>query len=123
MSFMAKIRARPVKSDTNENENTLELTPTVPHEVAETTRLIRLTPIGNDLSMPHRQVALVAAETEDQARQLAYAYDPFGRDWKNVDLFSSDSFDDTDTHVIGDVIFKSTPSPRPQKQKGKTEAK
>lgn len=67
--------------------------------------------------MPHRQVALVAAETEDQARQLASAYDPFGRDWKNINLFSADSFDDTVTHVIGDVIFKSIPSPRPQVSK------
>src|SRR5262249_48846969 len=118
---MAKTRAPPVKSDTS--EEVLEVTPTVPHQVAETRSLIRLTPIGSDLSTSYRQIALVAADTEDEARQLACAYDPFGRDWTNVDLFSADTFDDIDTHVVGDVIFKSTRSPHPQKQKGKTEAK
>ena len=89
----------------------LELAPTVQHVVAETTRLIRLTRVGNDLAMPYRQIALVAADTEDQARQLAAAYDPFGRDWTNVNLFSADAFDDVDKHVAGDVIFKSIPKP------------
>lgn len=89
----------------------LELAPTVPHIVAETTRLIRLTPVGNDLAMPYLQIALVATGTEDQARQLATAYDPFGRDWTNADLFAADAFDDANKHVVGDVIFKSIPKP------------
>lgn len=113
---MVKPRARPPKPE-SETDDIREIAPTVPHQVAETTRLIRLTPTGNDLSMPHRQMALVAAETEDQARHLASAYDPFGRDWKNVTLFFAESFDDVSTHVIGDVIFKSIPSPRPQASK------
>ena len=108
---MAKSRARTPKPETT-TDDILEIVPTVPHEVAETTRLIRLTPIGNDLSTSQRQVAIVAAETEDHARELACAYDPFGRDWKNINLFSADSFDDTTTHVIGDVIFKSAPLPK-----------
>lgn len=112
---MAKIRTRTPKSE-SANDDIVEIAPTGPHEVAETTRLIRLSPIGNDLSTPHRQVALVAAETEDQARLLASAYDPFGRDWKNITLFSADSFDDVDTHVIGDVIFKSAPLPKTKKK-------
>lgn len=88
----------------------LELAPAVPHVVAETTQLIRLTPVGEDLGVPFRQIALVAADTEDQARQLAAAYDPFGRDWMNVKLFCADTFDDVGRHVVGDVIFKSMPS-------------
>ncbi len=89
----------------------LELAPAVPHVVAETMRLFRLTPVGNDLAMPYRQIALVAADTEDQARQLAAAYDPFGRDWTNVNLFAADAFDDANKHVVGDVILKSIPKP------------
>lgn len=108
---MAKTRTRTPKSEAADDD-IIEIAPTAAHEVAETTRLIRLSPIGNDLSTPHRQVALVAAKTEDQARQLASAYDPFGRDWKNIALFSADSFDDVDTHVLGDVIFKSVPLPK-----------
>lgn len=106
---MAKARPRTPKS---ENENPLELAPAAPHQVAETTRLFRLSPVGNDLSIPHRQIALVAAETEDQARELACSYDPFGRDWKNIKLFSADSFEDANSHVVGDVIFKSMPLPK-----------
>jgi hypothetical protein len=114
---MTKTRARKTKPATI-SDDILELVPTVPHEVPETTRLIRLTPIENDLSVATRQVAIVAAETEDHARELASAYDPFGRDWKNEKLFAAESFNDTDAHVIGDVIFKSTPLSRPRKQKG-----
>ncbi|WP_424631318.1 hypothetical protein [Bradyrhizobium sp. SYSU BS000235] len=108
---MAKARTRAPKPEATSTD-ILELAPTVPHQVAETKRLIRLVPIGNDLTSSYRQIALVAAETEAEARQLAASYDPFGRDWKNVELFSAESFDDTNAHVIGDVIFKSTPLPK-----------
>lgn len=119
---MARTSKRKPKPETI-SDDILELVPTVPHEVPETTRLIRLTPIGNDLSVANRQVAIVAAETEDYARELASAYDPFGRDWKNESLFSAESFNDADAHVIGDVIFKSAPLSQPKEQKGQTETK
>ncbi len=122
-TVMAKTRSHSVKSDTN--DDILELAPAVPHQVAETTWLVRLTPIGNDLSTSSRQVAIVAAETEDQARRLACAFDPFGRDWKNASLFAADTFEDACAHVVGDVIFKSAPSPRPrasEEQERKTKA-
>lgn len=108
---MAKTRTRPPKPEAA-SEEIVELAPTVPYQVVETKRLIRLAPMGHDLSTPYRQIALVAAETEDEARQLAASYDPFGRDWKNVRLFSAEPFEDTHTHVVGDVIFKSVPLPK-----------
>jgi hypothetical protein len=107
---MAKAGTRSVKSRID--DNIVELKPTVPHQVPETKRLIRLTPIGTDLSQPYRQITLVAADTEDQARHLATACDPFGRDWKDHRLFACDVFEDDQLHVVGDVVFKSVPSPQ-----------
>lgn len=111
---MAKTRTRSEKFRIDDN-NIVELEPTVPHQVPETRQLIRLTPVGNDLSKPHRQIALVAADTENQARQLATTCDPFGHDWMDDKLFACDVYEDDQLHVVGDVVFKSMRSPQTPK--------
>jgi hypothetical protein len=45
-----------------------------------TRRLFRLTPAANDLSRSSRQVA---ADTEDEARQIVSVYYAFGRNWQD----------------------------------------
>jgi hypothetical protein len=50
---------------------------------------------GCDLAQPARQSAIVAAETEADAREFAAASDPFGLDWKNQSLFACDYLDTT----------------------------
>jgi hypothetical protein len=85
--------------------------PAAPIEVAETHLLFRLTPATEDLAQRSRQVAIVPAESELQARQIAQAADPFGRDWMNPSLFVSDRTETSERHVIGDVIFKSVAAP------------
>jgi len=78
-----------------------------PIEVAETHLLFRLTPAFADLAQPHRQIALVPARSEDEARQLARAADPFGRDWTDAAQFSCAMLETPERHVIGDVVFQS----------------
>ena len=78
--------------------------------VDETHRLFRLTPTASDLLQASRQIALVPANSEDEARRLATMSDPMGRDWRNASLFTADSMDTPERHVIGDVIFRSTPN-------------
>jgi hypothetical protein len=83
----------------------------------ETHRLFRLTPAARDLSHASRQIALVPANSEDEARRLATLSDPMGRDWRNPSLFTADSMDTPERHVIGDVIFRSTPNPAATKRR------
>ena len=53
-------------------------------EVRETRTLFRLTPAAvKDINWPSRQVAVVAADTEDEARQIASIHDVFGRNWRD----------------------------------------
>jgi hypothetical protein len=77
--------------------------------VPETNRLYRLTPVFEDLSRPHRQIALVPADNENDARALATAADALGRDWRDESAFRAESIHTEERHVIGDVIFRSTP--------------
>jgi hypothetical protein len=85
--------------------------PAAPIEIAETHFLFRLTPATEDLAQRSRQVAIVPAESELQARQIAQTADPFGRDWLNPSLFVCDRTETPERHVIGDVIFKSVAAP------------
>jgi hypothetical protein len=58
------------------DEDKLEIVPEGIVEVRETRTLFRLTPAADsDLSRPSRQVAIVAADTEDEARQIASMHD------------------------------------------------
>jgi hypothetical protein len=75
--------------------------------VPETNRLWKLTPALNMLEKS-RQIAIVSAETEGDARAIATTADPMGRNWRD-NLFVADSMDTSERHVIGDVIFRSTP--------------
>jgi hypothetical protein len=82
--------------------------------VPETSRLFRLTPQANDLARTSRQSAIVAADNERQARDMAKAVDPFGRDWGDETTYVCDVFEDTQRHVVGDVIFRSIAAPGPE---------
>jgi hypothetical protein len=84
--------------------------------VPETNRLWKLTPALN-LLKKSRQIAIVAAETEDDARAIATTADPMGRNWRDIHLFPADMIETTERHVIGDVIFRSTPTPPVPKPK------
>ena len=65
---------------TAENDK-LEIVPERTVEVREIRKLFRLAPAAdNDLSRSSRQVAIVASDTEDKARQIASKHDAFGRD-------------------------------------------
>jgi hypothetical protein len=81
-----------------------------PITVRETNRLYRLTPAAQDLSGHSRQIALVPADTEEDARREATMADPMGRDWRNAALFVADSMETPERHVVGDVTFRSTPN-------------
>lgn len=90
-----------------------------PVVVPETNRLWKLTPALNMLEKS-RQIAIVSAETEDDARAIATLGDPRGRNWRDTNLFAADSLDTSERHVIGDVIFRSTPAtpaPKPKRAK------
>jgi hypothetical protein len=99
-----------------DDKETLEV-PAAPIEVAETNQLFRLTPASDDLAQKSRQVAIVPAESELEARQIAQSADPFGRDWTNPSLFVCDRTETPDRHVIGDIIYKSEAAPTVAKPK------
>jgi hypothetical protein len=91
-------------------EDTPEIVPERTVEVRETHTLFRLAPAAaNDLSRSSRQVAIVAADTEAEARQIAFTHDAFGPDWRDPHDVVCESLETTETHVFGDVIFRSEP--------------
>jgi hypothetical protein len=91
-------------------EDKLEIVPERTVEVRETRTLFRLTPAtDNDLSRSSRQVAVVAADTEDEARQIASMHDAFGRNWRDPHFAIADVMETPETQVFGDVIFRSEP--------------
>ena len=62
----------------------LEIIPERAVEVRETRTLFRLAPAAeDDLGRSSRQIAIVAADTEEEARQIASMHDAFRRDWRN----------------------------------------
>ncbi len=65
--------------------------------------------ITESSTQAHRQTALVATDTEEHARALASAHDPFGRYWMSEMQYSCDFIDSPETHVVGDIVFKSLP--------------
>ena len=75
-----------------------------PHPVRETQRLYRL--------RAGRFLAVVAADTEQEARGLAASHDPLGGDWGNPEFASADAEDTGEAHVFGDVtlVAQATPS-------------
>jgi hypothetical protein len=88
----------------------LEIVPERAVEVRETRRLSRLAPAaGNDFGRSSRQIAIVAADSEEEARQIASMHDAFGRDWRNPRFAVCDALDTPEAHVFGDVIFRSEP--------------
>jgi len=92
-----------------DEENPIELSlPAL--SVAETRRLFRLSPAAVDYLKPSIQTALVPADTEDDARRIATETDPLGQDWQDQMRFVADSIVTTESHVIGDIIFKSVPT-------------
>jgi hypothetical protein len=65
-------------------EDKLEIHPDRAVDVRETRRLFRLVPTaGDDLGPTSRPVAIVAADTEDEARRIASMHDVFRRDWRD----------------------------------------
>ena len=91
-------------------DDKLEIVPEQAIEVRETRSLFRLAPAAdNDLSRASRQVAIVAADTEDEARQIAFAHDVFGRDWRDPHFAACESLETSEPHVFGHVVFRSEP--------------
>lgn len=43
---------------------------------------------------------------------MATMADPMGRDWRNAASFVADSMEAPERHVVGDVVFQSTPNPK-----------
>jgi hypothetical protein len=91
-------------------DDKLEIAPERTVEVRETRMLFRLAPAAeNDLTRSSCQVAIVAADTEDEARQIASKHDAFGRDWRDPLFAACDSLETSATHVFGDAVFRSEP--------------
>jgi hypothetical protein len=88
-----------------------------PIAVAETSRIYRLSPAVDKPARTSRQIAIVAADTEDQARIFATNADPMGRDWNDRSQFPADYRDTPEQHVVGDVVFQSVPTPSDAKHK------
>jgi hypothetical protein len=96
----------------------LEITPEQAVEVRETRTLCRLAPAAdNDLGRSSRQIAIVAADTEEEARQIASMHDAFGRDWRDRRFAVCDALDTLEAHVFGDVVIR--PEPRSMKESGR----
>jgi hypothetical protein len=63
--------------------------------------------------------AVVAADTEDEARMIAASHDALRGDWSNPE-FASCEFEDTgEVHVFGDVVISALAAP-PAKRPKKT---
>lgn len=78
-----------------------------PIAVAETHSVFRLTSRTGG-----RYVAIVAAESHEQARRFAAESDPFGAEWENPDKYDCVHTLDVEYHLVGDVVFQSTPLAR-----------
>jgi hypothetical protein len=75
-------------------EEKLEIQPDRTVDVREMQRLFRLTPVAdNDLTRPSRQVAIVAADPEDEARQIASMHDVFQRDLRDPHFAVGDAME------------------------------
>ena len=70
-----------------------------------------------------RQIAIVGANSEDDARLFASDADPFGHEWRDPMKFVCDTFNTEEDHVVGDVIFRSVPIELPASLKPKRQKK
>ena len=77
--------------------------------VRETTRLYRL--------WATRFQAVVAADTEDEARSLAASHDALRGDWCSPEFASSEFEDTGEAHVFGDVIISALAVPPARRRK------
>jgi hypothetical protein len=85
------------------DESVVEVLERQPLAVRETGRLYRL--------KSARFVAVVAADTEEEARLLAATHDALRGDWRSAQ-FASAEFEDTGAaHVFGDVVFSALAAP------------
>jgi hypothetical protein len=74
--------------------------------VHQTQRQFRLTLNAADGRFKgHRQVALVAADTESEARTIASLHDPRGNDWHSASFAAAESFVTIAPHAHGEIIF------------------
>lgn len=107
-----------IKASADDESNTNAVTDEVagqaghptPFSVREPHRLHRL--------RAGRLVAVVAADTEEEARALAASYDLLGGDWRNRDFASAEVEETAESHVVGDVVISSvSTAPEPLKRK------
>jgi hypothetical protein len=75
-----------------------------PCAVRETQRLYRL--------KAARFLAVVAADTEEEARSLAAGHDALRGDWRNPEFASSECKDTAQAHVFGDVVISAPAAPQ-----------
>lgn len=87
------------KADVAADDVATEVKKAAPFTVRETSRLYRL--------RAERFVAVVAADTEEEARALAAAYDLLGGDWRDPAFASAEVEETTESHVFGDVMISS----------------
>jgi hypothetical protein len=98
------------KTEVAVDEVTAEVKKATPFAVRETGRLYRL--------RAERFVAAVAADTEEEARALAAAYDLLGGDWRDSAFASAEVEETAESHVFGDVVISSVATgPKPPKEK------
>lgn len=83
-----------------------EIKATTSLSVRETSRLYRL--------RSARFVAVIAADTEAEARELAARQDVFGGNWRDQAFAVAEFEDTTEAHVVGDVTFSAS-APEPGK--------
>jgi hypothetical protein len=82
-----------------------------PHVVRETQRLYRL--------RAGRFLAVVAADTEEEARGFATSHDALGGNWGNSEFASAEAEDTGEAHVFGDVTIMALTPPPPLKRSKK----
>ncbi len=98
----------------------IEIKATEPLTVLETRTLYRLTPVmRDDLSQASRQTAIVPADSEEEARRIAAIHDIRGNDWRDAGFASCDVIETSELHVVGDVVFESTPGPTPARRRAR----
>jgi hypothetical protein len=84
----------------------LEVVPERVVEVRKTRTLFCLAAAAdNDLGRSSSQIAIVAADTEGEARQIAFKQDGFGRDWRDPQFAVAEDMETSETRVFGDAIF------------------
>src|ERR1700743_3727655 len=85
----------------------LEIIPERAVEVSETGTLFPCS--EDDLGRSSRQIAIVAADSEEEARQIASMHEAFARDWRDPSFAVCDALELSDIHVFGDIFFRFEP--------------